>query len=231
MPAKAPTKSRRKQPAQADAAALQRRKQRMRARQHRIRTGLGARKIAALSARISEHVRGLEAWQAARSVSVYLALPNEVQTSELLQLARAAGKTIGVPVYRPKAGAYAFAWLEDAADFRPGRLGILEPASARRAAPSAFDVILVPGLAFDRAGRRLGHGGGYYDRLLRVYRGLRVGLAFEAQMVRQVPTGPHDESVDVVVTERGVYDVSRSEDETRKRKKPARRRREVSHEL
>jgi len=110
-----------------------------------------------------------------------------------------------VPAFRPGTKDYALAWLGAGVKLRPGRMGILEPAPAQWAEPAAVGAVLVPGVAFDRSGGRLGRGGGYYDRLLRGLRAVKVGVAFEAQLVGVVPAGPTDQRVDWVVTEQGVY--------------------------
>ncbi len=90
-----------------------------------------------------------------------------------------------------------------------GACGAREPVAdaATRLAPGDADMILVPGLAFDRAGRRLGRGGGYYDRLLAdpALRARRVGVCFACQFVDAVPVEGHDARVDCVVTERGIF--------------------------
>lgn len=87
-----------------------------------------------------------------------------------------------------------------------GAFGVLEPVGPP-VAPTVVDVAIVPGIAFDRTGGRLGQGGGHYDRLLPDLRvdALRIGFAFSAQMAVRVPREPHDELVDVVVTERAVH--------------------------
>lgn len=95
-------------------------------------------------------------------------------------------------------------------DLVAGYRGILEPPPRHRAIPlSQVRMLVVPGLAFDRAGHRLGQGGGHYDRLVArlrasAYPGLIVGLAYALQVVPEVPHEAHDERVDVVVTEDGL---------------------------
>ena len=97
-------------------------------------------------------------------------------------------------------------------DTAPGYRGIPEPAAELpRVAIEDVDWVLVPGVAFDIHGRRLGYGGGYYDRLLALLRPgvLRVAGAFDLQVVAQVPAAPHDLIVDVIVTESRMLTIAR----------------------
>jgi 5-formyltetrahydrofolate cyclo-ligase len=93
-------------------------------------------------------------------------------------------------------------------ELRPGRYGV--PSPPTEAAPEALgagDLVLVPGLAFDGAGRRLGRGGGHYDRALAAAEEgtVAIGVGYEFQRVDAVPVEPHDVALDAVVTERGLF--------------------------
>ena len=159
--------------------------------------------IGRASARIREQVLARPEWAAAASVALYLSLPGEVQTAELVAAAHAAGKRVCVPAWRADEDGYAFAWLRPGAAMRRGRMGIAEPVAPEWAAPGEIGLVLVPLVAFDRHGRRLGHGGGHFDRLLARCAAPRVGLAFEVQRLTAVPVEPHDVPLDLVVTEKG----------------------------
>jgi 5-formyltetrahydrofolate cyclo-ligase len=95
--------------------------------------------------------------------------------------------------------------VDDVEDLRPSRLGIPQPDPSTPVVPlDSIDVFLVPGLAFDLEGERLGWGRGHYDRtLVRAPEALRVGYAFELQVVDRVPVGADDQRIDVLVTETG----------------------------
>lgn len=102
--------------------------------------------------------------------------------------------------------------LREMADLETGRFGILEPkaslrrSSQHRVSAEEIDVILVPGVAFDANGGRLGHGAGFYDRFFSRCDGVRVGLAYECQLVDAIPMADHDVRVDWLVTETQVRD-------------------------
>lgn len=157
-----------------------------------------ARRSAAICASVLE----LEAWRTARSIHCYLPMRSEVDTKLLISAAFAAGKTVAIPI-TPREGPLQHAWIEGLALelFEPGRFGTLRPRSFQPAAPGDWELTIVPLLAFDRAGYRLGYGKGYYDQLLAQCSGWAVGVAFAAQEWPEVPREAHDVPLDVVVTE------------------------------
>lgn len=142
----------------------------------------------------------------AQAQSLLLTLPfgSEWDTRPLLDGALARGKTVALPRVNQASRMLDLCLIGDPAiDVRPGFRGIPEPEP--HCAPidvAAIDWALVPGVAFDSAGRRLGYGGGYYDRLLPLLRpdAHRIAGAFELQIVDRVPTAPHDLTVDAVIT-------------------------------
>jgi 5-formyltetrahydrofolate cyclo-ligase len=93
--------------------------------------------------------------------------------------------------------------LSKFSDLSPGTYGILEPKKEKIKPTSIheIDIVLVPGVAFDRFGHRLGQGGGYYDWFLSKTNVVSIGLAFEFQILKEIPVEPHDQRVDLIVTE------------------------------
>lgn len=176
--------------------------------------------------------RRLAAWSVfrrARVIAAYRALPGEVRLEALLKAASRRGRRICLPAWDARAGRYGWAqWAPGAAE-RAGRYGIAEPARPRWVAPAAVDLALVPGLAFDTAGRRLGRGGGHYDRLLARTAGVHAGVALEEQLIERVPVGPRDRKMAVVVTDERIYgwDVERKKTNSKpgcRRRRPDRSR-------
>lgn len=144
---------------------------------------------------------------AARTIMVYVSFRSEVGTGMLIAEALARGITVAVPRTEVQAKRLAVYRLRDPAqDLRPGYCGIPEPdpARAQAVAPSAIGVVIVPGSVFDRNGGRFGYGGGYYDRFLaqEAPQALRVGVAYEMQVVEKVPVLAHDMRLHWLVTER-----------------------------
>jgi 5-formyltetrahydrofolate cyclo-ligase len=142
------------------------------------------------------------AWQKARSVLLFAPTPNEPDLWPLLTDALAAGKTIALPRFHTESGKFAAARIRNpVADIRPGRFGIREPHEhCDEISLDALDFILVPGVAFDVHGRRLGRGMGYYDQLLARAGGTKCGVAFDEQMVSEIPVEPHDVLMNCLVT-------------------------------
>lgn len=138
----------------------------------------------------------------ARVVLAYGATPEEIDPAPLVAALRSRGATIVLPrIEEP--GVLGLHVVGSADDLVTGAFGLLEPAAdAPRAADADIDVVLVPGVAFDAQGHRLGYGGGYYDRLLPrlpVACSL-IGLAYDEQIFAKVPAEDHDARVDLVVT-------------------------------
>jgi 5-formyltetrahydrofolate cyclo-ligase len=138
----------------------------------------------------------------ARAVLAYAATAEELDPAPLVAALRERGARVAYPrVCGP--GALALHWCDDEAALAPGYCGIDEPAADLPEADCAeIDLVLVPGTAFDERCGRLGMGGGYYDRLLPLLApgALAVGLAFDEQVVTEVPTEAHDVPLGAVIT-------------------------------
>lgn len=163
------------------------------------------------AAAIAERLASLEVYRAARTICWYVGVRDEVPTLEMIARAGAEARIAVVPW---RAGdALELYRVRGPRDLERNSFELLEPSAAVRSDPAlrvgadAVDLYVVPGVAFDRHGGRLGYGRGYYDRLLARVRpdAAIVGLAFEAQMVERVPTGPYDVPMQRVVTEAAVY--------------------------
>jgi len=139
-------------------------------------------------------------WSAAFQVGVYIATEREPKTTELLADLQARGAQIAVPVRRRQV--YGWGWVDAETRWLQRAHGIREPAVSAVAAPDELRVIVVPGVAFDARGGRLGHGSGHFDRLLAQSSALLVGLCPENRLVESVPMESHDVRMDVVVTEK-----------------------------
>jgi 5-formyltetrahydrofolate cyclo-ligase len=154
------------------------------------------------SAELCARLREQKVWSAARSVLFFAPLPDEPDIWPLLSEAIAAGKTIALPAFVPGTNRYTARQIIDPArDIIAGQFGIQEPVATGAEIPlNRLDLVLVPGIAFDAHGGRLGRGKGFYDRLLADVRGTKCGVAFEEQMVDVVPVGPLDIRLHCILT-------------------------------
>ena len=154
------------------------------------------------SARACDLLMAQELWKKAGSILCYAAIQEELDVRALIAAGLRSGKRVALPRYDQGTNTYCAAEISDPpADLVTGRYGILEPGGHCIARPlNRLDLILVPGVAFDLQGRRLGRGKGFYDRLLAAVLGTTCGVAFDEQIVVAVPVEPHDSDVNCILT-------------------------------
>ena len=189
-------------------APLREAKQAMRTAVAAARDALDPGWRARASAALVERIAALSTYAAARTVLLTAPFRTEWDAGPLIARSLAAGKTVVLPRVDEGSRMLELKRVADPErDIVAGYRGLPEPdARCERVAASSIDWVLVPGIAFDRSGGRLGYGGGYYARLLPAppARAARVAGAFSAQIVDAVPSAPHDITMDTVVTEAGV---------------------------
>jgi 5-formyltetrahydrofolate cyclo-ligase len=156
------------------------------------------------SKRIGVILLSLEEFKKAGSVMFYVSKGSEVGTEEMIK------KVLGekrVLVPKVKGEGITACEIKDWKGLEKGAFGILEPKEVREASKREVDLILVPGIAFDRKGNRIGYGKGFYDSFLKEIKNKGIiGLAFEEQIIDTLPVGQGDEPVKRIVTENGVID-------------------------
>ena len=166
-----------------------------------------------LSRAIQQNLWQLAELRTSQIVFSYVAFRSEVETLPLINQCLGEGKQLAVPLTIPGDNLKSYLINDPDLDLRPGYCRIPEPDPDRLIllAPNLIDVVLLPGSVFDRQGGRLGYGGGYYDRFLAnlAPQAIRIGLAFELQVVEQVPLLSHDQLLDFLVTEQGVVRVKK----------------------
>lgn len=189
-------------------APLREAKQAMRTAVAAARDALDPAWRAQASVSLVRRIAALPTFVDAGNVLLTAPFRSEWDASPLIALALAARKVVALPRVEQSSRMLEIRRVVDPArDIVAGHRGLPEPDTRCERVPAAsIDWVLVPGIAFDRMGGRLGYGGGYYDRLLPVLpaRAARVAGAFSAQIVDAVPSAPHDITMDTVVTEAGV---------------------------
>lgn len=173
-----------------------------------IRRHIKARKLllsesekADAAAQVLEHLESVEAFAAAKDLLVYHSLPDELSTdgligkwhaSKRLYLPRVAGDDLEILPY-------------DSDNLQEGAFRISEPTGDNITDPCKIDTVIIPAVAYDRHGNRVGRGKGYYDRLLgRMPDAVKIGICYDFQIVDEIDSEPHDIKVDIIITERRI---------------------------
>jgi len=182
------------------------RKKRLRSRLRTQRESLSKIEVGTKSRAILDRLTALPSYLAAKTVHTYVAWGNEVDTHQLIRDAFSHGKCVIVPRVDVERRALEHYRINSFSDLSPGAFGILEPVPARasRFEPGGAEVVVVPGIAFDPSGHRLGFGGGYYDAFLKPLSATKIALAYDFQIVDLLPTREEDERVDLIITEKRI---------------------------
>lgn len=180
-------------------------KDQLRQRFKALRAALPEGERRAIDAAIAENVAALSAFAEADGVFTYLSFGVEVNTRELIERAWGSGKAVALPRVVPGTRAMRWYAVDSLDGLERSSFGVEEPVAdpACEVTPADFraPIALVPGLAFDREGYRLGYGGGFYDAFLPTFPGASIGLCRTAQCLDRLPHDTYDVPVDRVVAE------------------------------
>ncbi len=159
------------------------------------------------SREIEERLFTLPEFRKAGVVMFFASFRSEVRTGPMIERALAEGKRVVLPkVLGRELGLYEISDYQR--DVAPGAWGIPEPTGGRSVQLADIDLIVVPGAAFDESGNRIGYGAGFYDKLLPAFPGTTVALAFEVQIITDIPADRHDVPVKKIVTEKRAIEAS-----------------------
>jgi 5-formyltetrahydrofolate cyclo-ligase len=164
--------------------------------------GMTPQQREAVSLQICVRLRQQAIWQSAGSILLFAPMPTEPDLWLLLEEALLARKTVALPRFSAQTQSYHPCVVQNLkSDLQIGKFGIREPSASCPGIPSdRLDLVLVPGVAFDLHGHRLGRGKGFYDRLLAVVSGMKCGVGFDEQIVDAIPVGPLDVHLNFIVT-------------------------------
>ena len=168
-----------------------------------MRTALGIISLAVRAVESNELCERLKAQiPSARTILFFAPLPDELDIWPVLELSLALGTNCALPFFDAEKNTYGARLLKTlATDIVIGKFGVREPAASCAEIPlNQFDLVLVPGMAFDLQGHRLGRGQGFYDRILAEASGVKCGVAYDFQLLETIPTEPHDAKVDFIFT-------------------------------
>lgn len=152
---------------------------------------------------IWKRLLSLPEFTSAKTIAFYLSKGSEADTPETIEESLKLGKKIMVPITDSEIELVEFTSFEDLA---PAKYGILEP-KTKKILKGEPDIVIVPGLAFDPDFHRLGYGKGYYDRLLKKIKSIRIGVCFDIQIMEKIPRDGHDQRLDIIITEKRIMRV------------------------
>ncbi len=164
---------------------------------------------------ISKRLLNLDTILSSSSIMLYVNFRSEVNTENLIDELIGLDRVVSVPkTYSDEYRLIAVSITDRQRQLVPGYCNIPEPAveiiTANRVPSDQLDIVVLPGSVFDERGGRLGYGGGYYDRFLSaIPRAIRIGLAFDLQIVEEISLQPHDELLDLVITESRIIQTDR----------------------
>lgn len=179
------------------------------------------------SKNIYKRLKSLRAFQESKSVLIYVAMSDEVQTNEMLQDSFDDKKIVAVPIVRKMENLLLLSVLSEShvnelstgtinnesTNWSKSKFGIFEPSkdTVKPISISEIDLIIVPGLGFDKSMMRLGFGGGHYDRLLEMRNEatLSIAVAFDFQVYPQIPHCAYDQKVDIIITDKEIIQPDR----------------------
>jgi 5-formyltetrahydrofolate cyclo-ligase len=168
------------------------------------RNTLTSEQIESMSKQICETFVSSHEFKIAETIMIYLSFGSEVKTNYIIEYAWQCKKRIVVPSTNPTTRKLIISSIDNYNDLEPGYMGIREPKKhlRRDISKEEINIVVVPAVAFDRKGYRLGYGGGYYDRFLFGMTAYKTGLAFSCQIVNEVPTDWYDLPVDGIITDK-----------------------------
>jgi len=168
-----------------------------------IRNSLSKKEIINKSKAIEKIIINLNEFKESSNILFYISYNNEVFTHDMIKKCLGKKEVI-VPISNTKNETLILSKLESWKDLKNGSYGILEPDKLIKFNQKKLDLIIVPGVGFDERGNRLGHGKGYYDKLLEKSNAKTIGLAFECQIVDRIPTDKNDIPADIIITEKRI---------------------------
>ena len=159
---------------------------------------------------ILESLINWDIFKKAAVIHIFISMQDEPNTRPIIEHCWNTGKKIAVPVTLPDTFDLFHSEFKSFDHLNSGLYGTQEPSPERRKKinPQSFDLVIIPGVAFDRLGGRLGHGKGYYDRFLEITPAFRLGLSFECQLLETVPTELHDVRMNAILSESGIFETN-----------------------
>ncbi len=180
-------------------------KDELREEMRRLRRAMTAKEVNEKSGKIQHLLFGFDKYINAKTVMVYISAFKEPSTIEIIRDALNRGKRVIAPISDTETETITLSYLDDINDLKKSAYGIFEPSVIKPADAAAIDFILVPGLAFDKRGNRMGFGKGYYDKLLCHTAAEKTALCYGFQLLDEIPSDEHDVPMNTIITEENLY--------------------------
>ncbi len=175
---------------------------------HGIRDGIPAVERRLRSKIITEKLFSLPQIGMAKKIFCYASFKSEVETEEIINRLLNNGVVVALPLCDKDTHTMKAIVVESFEELKEGNYGIYEPPKdSLEISAENIDLVIVPALAFDRKGNRLGYGAGYYDRFLENYKGIVIGINFSEMILPNIPTDLNDHSMDIIVTDKEIINV------------------------
>ncbi len=158
----------------------------------------------ALCSQIQARLYKEKVWKKANTIGLTVSRKREIDTRNIISHAWSVGKRVAVPKSCPDTSQMDFYVIDTFSQLEKGYVGLLEPivALSKRIEKDSIDLLIVPGLVFDKKGFRIGYGGGYYDRFLQTFTNETLALTLESQLVERVPHDIYDIPINRLITEK-----------------------------
>ena len=150
---------------------------------------------------VTEKLLNSEWFKNSNTIMSYISIKNEIDLQEINESIINSGKTLVLPVIDNNGENMKSVKVDTLENLKEKKFGVMEPDFGEEIKYNRIDLVIVPGVAFDINGNRIGFGKGYYDRFLRGYNGKKIVLAYDFQVLENIETEEHDEKVEEIITE------------------------------
>ena len=168
------------------------------------RREMTAEEVAAKSKKACSHFLESDLYRKANVLMLYMPLGKETDTVDIINCAFSDGKKVAFPVTDEASGDITPCYATTQTEFSKGGFSVREPDVKVVAKPEDFDIVIVPGIAFDVQGNRIGFGKGCYDKLLVGTDAVKIGFCYDLQICDNIPTEEFDIKMDYIITEKGI---------------------------
>lgn len=168
------------------------------------REQLSIDKVKKFSEKIRRNLKGLSYYKDSQNIMVYINFKNEPETIQIIKDSLKLNKNVYIPRINKKE--IEAVRIKNLKNLKINTYGIKEPSQKLPASSrKIFDIIIIPGILFDKKGNRIGFGKGFYDRFLKKYKGKKIALAYDFQLKNTIPSYDYDEKIDIIITEKRIY--------------------------